>query len=75
MANNPDYISKTLAGTDKDGNEIYRYDFKPERPKYDKNSVEIEHDFDKPKIFLVSSTHGNERTVIWALYTYNEINM
>lgn len=68
MANNPDYISKTLAGTDKDGNEIYRYDFKPERPKYDKNSVEIEQDFDKPKIFLVSSTHGNERTVIWALY-------
>lgn len=68
MANNPDYITKTLAGTDKDGNEIYRYDFKPERPKYDKNSVEIEQDFDKPKIFLVSSTHGNERTVIWALY-------
>lgn len=68
MTNNPDYITKTLAGTDKDGNEIYRYDFKPERPKYDKNSVEIEQDFDKPKIFLVSSTHGNERTVIWALY-------
>lgn len=68
MANNPDYITKTLAGTDKDGNEIYRYDFKPERPEYKKNSIEIERDFDKPKIFLVSSTHGNERTVIWALY-------
>lgn len=68
MANNPEYITKTLAGADKDGREIYRYDFKPERPKYDKNTVEIERDFDKPKIFLVSSTHGNERTVIWALY-------
>ncbi|WP_409328355.1 M14 family metallopeptidase [Staphylococcus saprophyticus] len=68
MANNPDYITKTLAGTDKDGREIYRYDFKPERPKYTKNSSDIERDFDKPKIFLVSSTHGNERTVIWALY-------
>lgn len=68
MANNPNYITKTLAGTDKDGREIYRYDFKPERPEYTKNSNDIERDFNKPKIFLVSSTHGNERTVIWALY-------
>ena len=68
MESNPDYITKTLAGTDKDGREIYRYDFKPERPEYTKNSNDIERDFNKPKIFLVSSTHGNERTVIWALY-------
>lgn len=68
MEKYPDYISKKLEGTDKDGNEIYRYDFKPERPEYSKDLVEMEPNFNKPKIFLVSSTHGYERTIIWALY-------
>lgn len=66
----PDYVSKKLEGTDSSGKEIYSYRFKPEQPEYSQNLNPIERSFKKPKLFLVSSTHGNERVVIWALYNF-----
>lgn len=66
----PDYVSKKLEGTDSSGKEIYSYRFKPEQADYTQNSNAIERPYRKPKLFLVSSTHGNERVVIWALYNF-----
>lgn len=66
----PDYVSKKLEGTDSSGKEIYSYRFKPEQAEYTQNSNAIERPYRKPKLFLVSSTHGNERVIIWALYNF-----
>ncbi|UXR29346.1 M14 family metallopeptidase [Staphylococcus simulans] len=66
----PDYVSKKLEGTDSSGKEIYSYRFKPEQADYTQNSNAIERPYRKPKLFLVSSTHGNERVIIWALYNF-----
>ena len=64
----PEYITKSLAGTDDFGNNIYRYDFKPKNADFRKDLTDVPPTFNKPRIFLVSSTHGAEKTVIWALY-------
>ncbi|PTE80295.1 M14 family metallopeptidase [Staphylococcus cohnii] len=68
MNDNPEYITKSLAGTDDFGNNIYRYDFKPKYADFIKDTSEVPRTFNRPKIFLVSSTHGAEKTVIWSLY-------
>lgn len=63
MASHPEYITKTLLGTDGIGNNIYQYQFTtPEVPTvaevYSK----------KPKIVAISGVHGYEPTAIYNLF-------
>lgn len=50
----PNYITKTLLGTDSIGNNIYQYKFIPEKPSNDVSSKRI-------KLILTTCTHGNEK--------------
>ncbi|WP_145464347.1 M14 family metallopeptidase [Staphylococcus hominis] len=64
----PNYVSRKVEGKDILEDEIISYTFKPEEQSFTRNSEEIEKTFKRFKFFIVSSTHGNERTSIWVLY-------
>lgn len=53
MAAYPKYITKTQLGTTKNGNTVYRYDFKMPNVQYN--------GYIKPKILLVGGIHGHEK--------------
>lgn len=59
----PHYISSTLLGNEPTGKPIYRYDFKrSDNPDTQNEYVEI------PKMFIVSGTHGSEKTAVYTCY-------
>ena len=64
----PNYVSRKVEGKDILEDEIISYTFKPEEQSFTRNSEEVEKTFKRFKFFIVSSTHGNERTSIWVLY-------
>ena len=64
----PNYVSRKVEGKDILEDEIISYTFKPEEQSFTHNSEEVEKTFKRFKFFIVSSTHGNERTSIWVLY-------
>ncbi|MDN6268705.1 MAG: succinylglutamate desuccinylase/aspartoacylase family protein, partial [Tetragenococcus koreensis] len=64
----PNYVSRKVEGKDILEDEIISYTFKPEEQPFTRNSEDVEKTFKRFKFFIVSSTHGNERTSIWVLY-------
>lgn len=64
----PSYVSRKVEGKNTFDKEIISYTFKPEEQLFTHNDVDVEKPFKRFKFFIVSSTHGNERTSIWALY-------
>lgn len=58
----PHYVTKTTLGQDGLGDDIFRYDFKP-------NDVDVpEAPVKLPKMILVSGVHGSEKAGVYALY-------
>lgn len=63
----PEYITKTLLKNDDAGNPIYRYDFKPPKVNsYTNSNSRVDTKF--PKMILISSIHGDEKTSCYNLY-------
>lgn len=70
MAGHPSYITKHPLGQDDFGNDVAYYKMTPERPK---STYSATRDPDLPRIFIVSSIHGNEKMP--ALTTYRMADM
>lgn len=61
VTNYPDYVTKTLLGTETTGLPIYQYTFNNDiRFNYERN-------IKKPKLLLQSGIHGDEKSSTWAM--------
>ncbi len=64
---NTDYISKSILGTDSLGENIYRYDFKPQPvPTEYVSDDKLKTKF--PKMILIAGIHGSEKAGVYNLF-------
>src|SRR5699024_3874510 len=64
----PNYITRTLLGSDQDDNPIYKYDFIPEKTPNHVNGIDFDDSNEYFKIFLTTGSHGHEKEALFSGY-------